>query len=229
MHYAEFKLNDPGLIPAMVSAFPFATIMVNGPTSPVAVHAPTTLSRDTDGIESLEFHIAVANPAFETMQTNPFATICFHGPSAAISPSWYEGRFSTKDADRSRTAPTYNYLSLAVTGRVAPMTMSELRDQIRDLVEKLEPDDGWKFDEIGSDIYAAWSELIRGFRVRIETADFTAKLSQEQDIKDRLAIAKGLRRRSGFMDDTMAGLVQGFDGSASSLKSLISARSLDDR
>ncbi|MFJ6326120.1 MULTISPECIES: FMN-binding negative transcriptional regulator [Hyphomicrobiales] len=224
MHYAEFKLNEPDLIPAMVSAFPFATIMVNGPTSPLAVHAPATLSTGADGSESLEFHIAVANPAFETMQTDPFVTVCFHGPSTAISPSWYEGRFPTRDADRSRTAPTYNYLNLVVTGRVTPLNTTELRDQIRDLVQKLEPGGGWQFHEIATETYAAWSALIRGFRVRIETADLTAKLSQEQNVEDRLGIAKGLRRRSGFMDDAMAGLVEGFDGSAGSLTSLICAR-----
>jgi transcriptional regulator len=224
MHYAEFKLNKPGLIPAMVSAFPFATIMVNGPTCPLAVHAPATLTTEADGSERLEFHIAMANPAYEAMRLNPLATVCFHGPSAAISPSWYEGRFPGKDADRSRTAPTYNYLNLVVTGRVAPMTESELGDQIRDLVEKLEPDDGWQFDEIGVETYAAWSSLIRGFRISIETADLTAKLSQDQKTDDRVGITKGLRRRSGFMDDAMAELVQGFDGTAGSLTSLISAR-----
>ena len=51
------------------------------------------------------------------------ATLLVSGPGAQISPSWYTARFPGQRPDRSRTAPTYNYVNATLSGTL--QTMSE--------------------------------------------------------------------------------------------------------
>lgn len=208
MYHADYRLSDPRLVQAMVEAFPFATLMVNGPHCPMVAQAPCIFHADTDGPGFLEFHLAAINPCSVLLEAQTGITVLFQGPSAAISPMWYKGRFPEPDSDRSRAAPTWNYLSLVLTGHLELLTPDEIRHHMHDLVSRHEPEPGWDFAMMDPDLYQTWSGLIKGYRFRTETADLTAKLSQDKLPADRAGVIEGLKTRNGYGDALLASLME---------------------
>jgi len=218
MHYAEYKLHDPGLVAHMLQTFPFAAIMVNTADGPALAQAPLTFRRGAGPAGALEFHLAKANPIAMHMLPDVPVTILVQGPGAHISPSWYRASYPTPDADRSRTAPTYNYLSLVIKGRLAYIDDQALQVQIRDLVQANEPDAGWKTDELAPDLWAMWRKVIQGYRLEIERFDLTAKFSEGDAPADRPGVIDGLRTRAVHGDLAVARILELYDGSPDSLQ-----------
>lgn len=217
MHYQHFKQRDPAVLKALIEAYPFATIMASGSGAPVVAQAPLTFKEDSGGNGEVEFHLAKENPISEYLLGGAKITILVSGPSAHISPSWYTARFPGDNPDRSKTAPTYNYISASLNGAVKIMDMGQLTSQISDLVSAHEPKNGWKMQEIDPAMFSKLCGLITGFRMQIESFDMTAKLSQEQNKADMAGIIAGLKKRGGAGDMAMAKIIETFDGTGQSL------------
>lgn len=223
MHYAEYKQHDPALVLEMVTTFPFATIMANGNNGPLLAQAPLTPRIGTSPAGAVEFHLALANPIAAALVPGAPITILIQGPGAAISPSWYTASFPEENSDRSKTAPTYNYLSLVIRGRLALVDDQTLQQQIKDLVLASEPEDGWRTDELSPHLWGGWRKAIQGYRLEISEFDLTAKISQGDAPGDKPGVVEGLRQRWLQQDAMMARLVDGYDGTASSLHSLLNS------
>ena len=223
MHYAEYKLKDPSLVAHMLGTFPFAAIMVNTPDGPALAQAPLTFREGSTPAGALEFHLAKANPIAVHMLPDVPITILLQGPGAHISPSWYSASFPTPDADRGRTAPTYNYLSLVINGRLAYMGDQDLQAQIQDLVRANEPADGWSTSELAPDLWQMWRKLIQGYRLEIDRFDLTAKFSEGDVPADRPGVIRGLRARGVLGDLGVARVLELYDGSPDSLQRALGA------
>lgn len=225
MHYAEFKLPDAALLRTLIEAFPFAAVAINGGASPILAQAPLTFREKPGSPGAVEFHLARQNVITDAIDEGMTATILVNGPSGHVSPTWYTSRFPDASADRSRTAPTWDYVSATLAGRLRRLSRAELQTQITDLVAHHEPVDGWRIEEIDPDLFESWCGLLIGYRLDIESFDLTVKLSQNQMREDRPGIATGLRKRAGFADTAMASLVEGFDGTSASVEDMIRALS----
>lgn len=216
MHYAEFKHSDPALVREMVETFPFATIIVNGSDGPVTAQAPITFRKGSGAAGAVEFHLAAANLITPLLASGAPITIMVHGPGAHISPAWFTASFPVPSSERNRTAPTYNYVSLVLGGRLEHRDDQALQDQIGDLVLAYEGPEGWRLDELAPDLWEGWRSAIRLYRIEISRFDLTAKLSLGDIAEDRPGVVDGLRRRGIQDDHAMAMLVDGFaEGSAS--------------
>lgn len=209
MHYAEYKRSDPSLVREMIETFPFATIMTNGTGGPVVAQAPTTFREGIGAAGAIEFHLAVANPITTLLAPGEPITVMIHGPGAHISPLWFTASFPEPSSERNRTAPTYNYVSLVMGGRVEHKDDLALQVQIGDLVSANEGMHGWRLEELAPELWKAWRGAIRLYRLEIDRFDLTAKLSLGEVPEDRPGVVEGLRRR-GIQDDyAMALLVEG--------------------
>jgi transcriptional regulator len=220
MHYEAFKQKDPRVLKALIENFPFATITVNGPDGPIVARVPITFKQGSSANGVVEFHLAKENPIVSYLQNGTNITVTINGPSSHISPSWYTHRFSGEKPDRSKTAPTYNYISADMSGTLQVMSTLELTQQIDDLVSHMEPGAGnnsWAMSEIDKPTFTQWRERITGFRMPIERFDLTAKLSQEQNAADKPGIIAGLRQRGGSQDIVMAQIIELFNGTPNSL------------
>ncbi len=217
MHYGEFKQSDTELLRSLIRAFPFATIAINGKDRPIVAHAPLTVRSLDDQQTAIDFHLAKKNEITTLISGDQPATVIVSGPGAHISPSWYVERFPSPASDRSRTAPTYNYVCATLYGRLHHLPSRDLRDQIAELVRHHEPSDGWKFHEIAPDILDVWCNALNAFRMEIEHFEITAKVSQDRTPGDRSGVVEGLRRRAELQDEWMAELVKSYDGSPNSL------------
>lgn len=205
-HYNQYKVTDLKRIFELVRAYPFAAICRNNVASdmPDVVSTPAIINSTEDG---LEFHMARANPAYDNFKEGGKTHIIFRGPNAHISPAWYAARF--QNGDRSRTAPTWDYVEARFQTVISPMDHSELIHHLGRLVTQFEASvkNGWAFSEIDPEKLREWSGMIAGFHVKIENAEAILKLSQEQTAEDREHIVKGLSRRGEGFDDFVAGLI----------------------
>ena len=106
-HYSDFKSNSLSDFFNVISAYPFAMICKNNQNTgiPDIVNVPVILSESG---RRLEFHFARANPAWKNFTEEGRVRVVFNGPNAHVSPSWYSERFA--NGDRSRTAPTWDYV-----------------------------------------------------------------------------------------------------------------------
>lgn len=209
-HYPEFRIHDPAVIARIVRRWPFATILANGPEWPAIAHAPLTLARQPEeqALGAVEFHLAKVNPAQGIFGPDTPVIVSILGPSAHVSPTWCKGRFPDADADRSRTAPTWDYLALTLRGRLTVMSDAELAAHLSDLVGQTEGDAGWRISEIDAGFYARLREHIVGYRMQIERFDCLAKFSQDENASDTAGIAAGLRERARGQDLCVAELVE---------------------
>ncbi|WP_076070926.1 FMN-binding negative transcriptional regulator [Sphingomonas montana] len=217
MHYTEYKHSDPALVREMVETFPFATIIANGPDGPVTAQAPLTFRDGSGAAGAVEFHLAIANPITDRLASGEPITVMVHGPGAHVSPTWFSASFPTPTSERNRTAPTYNYVSLAMGGRVKHRDDQALQVQIGDLVFANEGPDGWRLDELAPELWDGWRGAIRLYRIEITRFDLTAKLSLGDVPEDRPGVVDGLRRRGIQDDQAMALLVDGFAAGSGSL------------
>lgn len=206
-HYSNFKKHDPSLIPWMVEQWPFALLAVNHSKGPAIARAPLTPRAGSSEAGAVEFHLARANPVTDLLIAGDPVTIVIDGPNGPVSPSWYTARFPPPHADRSRTAPTWNYLSLTFSGTPVVLTENELYAQIRSLVSASEPANGWRMEEMDEDTFTSWCQEIVGFRVEVESFDLTAKLSQEQAAADISGVLEGLTLRGNPTDDSLGQLI----------------------
>lgn len=204
-HYETFRVDDPAIIPRIVARWPFATIVANGPDWPVSAQTPLVM---VNGQQAVEFHLAKANPAMSLLQEGAQVMAILQGPSAHVSPSWYRGRFPTPDADRSRTAPTWNYLTLTLRGQLETLSDEGLAGHLADLVARSEAAEGWHLSEIDAQFFTGLRDHIRGFRLVIEGFDCIAKFSQDKSDQDRSGVIAGLLARGQGQDRDVADLVR---------------------
>lgn len=205
-HYQQYKVTDLTRIFELVRAYPFAAICKNNIVSgvPDVVSAPIIANSDRDG---LEFHIARANSAYDNFEEGGSAMIVLRGPNAHISPSWYRDRF--KEGDRSRTAPTWDYVEARIEADFKPMNDAALAGHLQRLVGRFEGSvaEGWSFAEMDAGTFDNWRGMVAGFDVTIKKAEAILKLSQEQKPLDRQHVIEGLRARGAGFDSLMADII----------------------
>lgn len=205
-HYSHFKTKDLGKVFELINEYPFAVICKNNRKTgmPDIVNAPVIATADG---QNLEFHMARANESWPGFGRGGRIRLIFNGPNAHISPSWYKDRFA--DGDRSRTAPTWNYVQASVTGTLQKMNPAELKNHLERLTGRFEgtASSGWAFHEINPKTLSRWQKLIAGFTVRVDNAEAICKLSQEQQKIDREHIIAGLTQRGGPDDLEVAHLI----------------------
>lgn len=205
-HYEQYKTVDLTKIFAFIRQFPFAHICKNSDGDvPSIADAPVIISTQEN---TLEFHIARANPAFEDFATGGPVLAVFSGPNAHISPSMYKERF--REQSRSQTAPTWNYALAKIQGSIQAMDDQGLIDHLERLVGVFEASvpNGWAFKEIDEQTLKTWASHIQGFTFKITAAEGTFKLSQEQDAPDRRHIIADLRARDHGYDALLANFIE---------------------
>ena len=184
---ALFDCIAPEQVPALVAAWPFATLVTSGALGLYATHAPLVLH---DG--RLVGHIARANPQVADLD-GPILAI-FHGPHAMIRSDWY--------VSPARQVPTWSYAAVHATGRARPT------DPLRALdlaMSAFQPGERVPSGEPDRDRYVArLSAGIYAFEIEVERWEAKAKLGQNRDAPDRARVRAALRERGGADDVEIA-------------------------
>lgn len=164
----------------LIRGYPLALLLSNGPAVPFATHLPVIFppAAEPEGIESLSGvtlygHLNRANPHWEALYEGQQATLVFQGANAYVSAALYE---------QTPAAPTWNFATTHVQGRIHPMPAREdALDVVRWTVAAFESEHGLGWDPGPSLDY--FDEIVDGvgaFRFTVESVDTMLKLSQEK-------------------------------------------------
>ncbi|MFD2933120.1 FMN-binding negative transcriptional regulator [Spirosoma flavum] len=171
----------------------FALLVTTGDDGiPVATHLPIELLPGPDGKFQLVGHLAKANPQWKLLGRDTPALAVFSGAHSYISSSWYD----------HVNVPTWNYLSVHVTGRTNLLTADETLAFLRQQVDKYEVHSKHpvSVESMTEDYVRKEMRGIVAFTMEIDSMQGAAKLSQNRDDKNYQNIIAELRQK----DDTDA-------------------------
>ena len=161
----------------------FGVLAVSVPdAAPHMAHVPFVL----DGTR-IEMHLMRSNPVARAARAPVAARLAVQGPHGYISPDWY----GIEDQ-----VPTWNYVSVHLTGRLVPLPQDHLRGALERLSdtfeERLAPKPVWKLSKVPDEVVDRLMRIIQPFAFEIEDVDGTWKLAQHKPEAARLAAADGL-------------------------------------
>ncbi len=186
-----FKESRLDVLHAFMRASPFATLVGNGETGPVAIHLPALLHSEMGQYGMLYAHAARANHEVPLSETGIPALFVYHGPHAYISPSW----FPSKQL-HGKVVPSWNYIVVHARGILrshgdAEWLIKHL-EQLTDSQERQRADP-WLVSDAPKEYTDALVGHIVGLEFEITSIVGKWKLSQNRSTDDRAGVIKGLK------------------------------------
>lgn len=133
-------------------------------------------------------HFARANRHWEKALKAEKVLVSFQGPHCYVSPSWYS---------HANLVPTWNYLSIQVSGKLTLITApEECHALMNHLVEQHERNlsSPWKTTNMDESALNTMMQAIVCFEVSIDDIEGKAKLSQNRSLADRHGVIAQLRQ-----------------------------------
>lgn len=204
-HYSEKRL---AVLHQLMQQHPLATLVTLEASGLNANHLPFQLIEASAEAPfgTLRAHISRANPLWKNLQSEHQSMLIFQGPSAYITPNWYEEKHISGEE-----VPTYNYAVVHAHGQLklihdAQWLLKHLHalSDIHEASQTLP----WKVDDAPA---AFIDKLIRGLvgiEIPIQRLEGKWKVSQKQTAQDKLNVAAGLRAAAGDNAMAMAALVE---------------------
>lgn len=203
---AHFAAEDTDKVAAFVDRAGAADLITFDGTRPVATFLPVIWDRAAAGHGRLLGHMALQNPQWSTADVDVPGLAIVHGPSAYISPSWYQ---STRE--HGRTVPTWNYTTVHFTGKLTfHQDASWLRDVVTRLTDRYEAGRAsrWWVSDAPEKFIEGQLRAIVGVEMRIDQIEAKEKLSQNRTPQDRAGVIAALTsepdRQAQELADLMA-------------------------
>ncbi len=181
-----YRATDDADVRAVVRDYPLAVLVSNGPEAPFATHLPIVAAPGEPAAGGLAGtvllgHLNRANGHWAALADGPQAQLIFVGPHHYITPAVYL---------ETPAAPTWNYVSVHLRGRVEPITdRAETLRVVTLTAATFERDfgDGWS----AADSHGYFARIVGGvgaFRFHVQAQDSMFKLSQEKspEVRDRI-------------------------------------------
>ena len=197
---AFFKVSDQQVVEDFVKNNSFATLVTNGDPYPQATHIPIELEVNAAGEKVLWGHVARGNTQWKDFARFPQVRVIYLLPiHGYISSSWYD----------HPNAPTWNYVSVQVTGRIRIVSETEAWEAVRRLVDKYEKvsEQPVSLDRLPPSVQAQMKGLV-AFEVAIENWEAAYKLSQNRDEKNFQAIIEKLEAMPDHTSRLLAALMK---------------------
>ncbi len=194
----HFAGGDEAEIEAFVAAAGAADLVTFDGSKPLASLIPVIWDRSEPGPGGhgrLLGHLALANPQWQSVVPGTVALAIVHGPQAYVSPAWYPAK-----ARHGRVVPTWNYLTVHLTG---PVTVHRDPEWLRDVVTRLtrKHEEGrpqpWAVTDAPPDYLNGQLRAIVGIEVAVTTVEGKRKLSQNRSAEDQAGVVDGLRGEPG--------------------------------
>ncbi len=183
---AYFKVEDENLIDRFLRDNSFGTLISTGAPYPLATHIPMELGFNTSGQSVLQGHISKANPQWHSWVDYPQVLAVFLSPiHHYISSSWYN----------HPNVPTWNYMSVHVSGELHILKEEALKDSLRQLTDKYEKDslNPVSLDQLPVSVQNQINGIV-GFEIHIARKEASFKLSQNRNEEDFLNIIDQLKK-----------------------------------
>lgn len=200
-HFAE---KDSGTLHTEIERIGLGALVTATPNGLQANHVPFQLDRNAGELGTLRCHVSRNNEAWR--HAGAGCLVLFQGPSAYISPSFYQTKKET-----GKVVPTYNYVAVHAHGNI---TVHEDHKWLRALVghlthryeaSRLEP---WKMGDAPQDYLEEMLGNIVGLEIAITRLEGKWKMSQNRVQADRVGVVKGLRSSEDQVVREVAAIVE---------------------
>ncbi len=202
---AHFEESRTEVLHALIAEHPLGALVTLGSDGLDANHIPFLLDARSSEHGTLIGHVARNNAVWRERDSQHEALVIFQGPSAYISPNWYETKQQSHEV-----VPTYNYAVVHVHGK---LIVHEDEKWLRGIVGKLtkameaSQPSPWKMADAPAPYISQRLTEIVGIEIPINRIVGKWKVSQNRPEVDRLGTAEGLRARAQGDDLAMAELV----------------------
>lgn len=200
-----FRETDLPKLHADIAAAGIATLITVGEGGPIVSQLPMLLDASAGAFGTLSGHLARANPQWSKSDLAKPAVAMFAGPDAYVSPAWYPSK-----QEHGKVVPTWNYSIVYARGHLEIFHDSGLlREQVSLLSDRFErrAGSGWQVTDAPADYIERQLKGIVGVRLRIETLEGKAKLSQNRSIEDRNGVEQSLAGSVSPTDRAVANLM----------------------
>ncbi len=194
----HFAVTDRSVLERFIRENGFASLVTAGADFPVASHIPVNLDHNEQGDLVLQGHLSKANPQWQQLQANPSVLVIFLSSiHSYISSSWYA----------KPNVPTWNYMSVQVSGRARLIEGEALWKSLSRLTDKYEQGSAHPVTLAGlpPEVQKQINGIV-GFEISIEKIEGAFKLSQNRTAEDFSHIIQELRsagEESRMMADAM--------------------------
>ena len=203
---------DPAAVDRMLSDLVTVELVTFDGIQPVASLIPVAwqppAAQDPSEVAGrLLGHLARANPQWSSAVAGSRALAIATGPQGYVSPSWYPST-----AEHGRTVPTWNYVSLHLTG---PLVVHQEPDWVRDVVERLtrrheeHRPRPWRLQDAPQRYVDSSVRAIVGIELVVTSVQAKAKLSQNRDPGDVAGVIDGMLAEATPDARRIAALMQG--------------------
>lgn len=186
-HYEETR---PEALHDVLVKHPLGVLVTFGSQGLDANHLPFELDAAA-GI--LRAHVARKNPVWQQVAQGDEVLLVFRADEAYISPSWYPSKHET-----GRQVPTWNYRVVHVHGRI---TVHDDEKYVRGVVARLtrRHEAGqpvpWKMGDAPAAYIDEELKAIVGIEIAITRMVGKFKLSQKEEVRDRVGAGQALVQR----------------------------------
>ncbi|MFJ2994489.1 FMN-binding negative transcriptional regulator [Pandoraea sp. NPDC087047] len=199
---APYQENAPDTLRTLMRRWPFAALVTFGPGGLTATHLPFLIDVDAQGETVLTTHLSRLNPQYDDLKQGSTAMVIFQGPSAYVSPSWY---------DEKRTFPTWNYAAIHAYGDVDvvddPDGIKHILDRVVETFDA--PVAGeWSFAGIPTGMTALRLPKIAGVVLKVSRLEGALKLNQDHSAADRHGVIAALESRGDAGGREIAALMR---------------------
>ena len=207
----HFEETRPEILRQLIADHPLGALVTLSSTGLDANHIPFEFSAGAAGdgpLGTLRGHVARANRAWQDFSRDTHVLVIFQGPSAYITPSWYETKKET-----GKVVPTYNYCTVHAHG---PLIVHDDREWLRGMVTRLTQrfestrPAPWAVTDAPADFIDKQLAAIVGIEIPVTRIVGKWKVSQNRPAADRPKIIAGLGERAAHDDAAMADLVRHF-------------------
>lgn len=198
--------NDRDAISTLIDAYPLGAWAPAGRDGLIANHVPFFLDRTKGQFGTLVGHVSRANTVWQELGDGKPSVVMFQGPQAYITPNWYPGK-----AEHGKVVPTWNYAVAHAHGVARAVEDREwllaILNQLT-TVHEANQSSPWRVSEAPSDYIDKLLRAIVGIEIPIDRLEGKLKVSQDEDMQDRLGTVAGLQNASGDSTNALAELVQ---------------------
>ena len=186
MHIPKmFEVTDEAIIDDFIKNNSLATIISLNGNAPEATHIPIELEINEQGDKVLWGHLSKANPQWQSFkEDNNVLVIFLSSINHYISSSWYG----------HPNAPTWNYMSVHVTGKIKIIEGEPLWESVRRLTNRHEEISARpvSLDTLPLSVQKQMSGIV-GFEVSMDKVQCAFKLSQNRNDADHANIISELK------------------------------------
>ena len=180
----------------------FGTVVAIDHGAPIATHVPLLATADAQ-TRKLSFHVARANPLGRALAVSPRVLVIVAGPDGYISPDWYES---------PNQVPTWNYMSVHLTGSARILPAKAALDHVDALSARFEarlaPKRPWTTAKMAPSQRDRLLAAITPVEVTVETIEAQWKLSQNKTAGDQANLIRMLEWQGGWSSLALAEMMR---------------------